>query len=900
MVIEDAWATDPGGDLAYTIAGLTPGEDYDVQARAVNSVGAGDWSATAAAAAGRFTLVPYDWGLRPDSVAGGQSFRLLFVTSQGRWATFTDLASYDRRVQERAAEGHSDIRAYSAQFKVLGSSETIAARDNTRTNPNTRGAGEPVYWLDGPRVADDYADFYDGWDNSNPARNETGASFTFRPYVFGNVTPEVFVWTGTKRDGSSHEGHYLGSAEPILGMPADGESALGSIYSNIAAALFRLYGLSGVFRLADPPPTTATLTALTVSPGEIEGFAPDSTDSTEYDVGVASTVAQVTITAVPSSSQATLAYDPADDADPNADGHQVDFTPGANTVTVTLTVTAQDSTTTGTYTVNFVRPVVVPGAPTIDTVTPGDGTLTVAWSAPTETGDTDITAYGVRHILTSADDKADANWVVIEDAWATDPGGDLAYTIAGLTPGEDYDVQVRAVNSVGAGDWSATAAAAAGRFTLVPYDWGLRPDSVAGGQSFRLLFVTSQGRWATSGDLASYDRRVQERAAEGHSDIRAYSAQFKVLGSNGRIAARDNTRTNPNAHGAGEPVYWLDGPRVADDYADFYDGWDNSNPARNETGASITFRPYESGRASRDQAVWTGTNRDGSIDEGHYLGSSEPIFGMPADGGSALGSTYSHVATTLFPLYGLSGVFRLADPPPTTATLTVLTVSPGDIEGFAPDSTDSTEYDVGVASTVAQVTITAVPSSSQATLAYDPADDADPNADGHQVDFTPGANTVTVTLTVTAQDGNTTGTYTVNVIRETKPVTVSFGEADYDVAEGGEVEVTVSLNEAPGREVEIPITATGQDGASEADYSPSATTVTFASSETEQRFTFTATDDTVDDDGESVTLSFGTLPDRGDGGQRRPRPRSASPTTTCPTSRSASARPTTAPPRAAR
>ena len=104
----------------------------------------------------------------------------------------------------------------------------------------------------------------------------------------------------------------------------------------------------------------------------------------------------------------------------------------------------------------------------------------------------DITAYDIRHILTSATDKADANWTVVEAAWATDPGGDLAYTIAGLTPGLDYDVQVRAVNSAGAGDWSATGAGAAGRFTLVPYDWSLRPDSVAGGQSFRLLFVTSQ------------------------------------------------------------------------------------------------------------------------------------------------------------------------------------------------------------------------------------------------------------------------------------------------------------------------------------------------------------------------------------------------------------------------
>ena len=38
------------------------------------------------------------------------------------------------------------------------------------------------------------------------------------------------------------------------------------------------------------------------------------------------------------------------------------------------------------------------------------------------------------------------------------------------------------------------------------------------------------------------------------------------------------------------------------------------------------------------------------------------------------------------------------------------------------------------------------------------------------------------------------------------------------------------------------------------------TSVTFNSGETEKTFTFRATSDSVDDDGESVKLTFGTLP----------------------------------------
>ena len=60
----------------------------------------------------------------------------------------------------------------------------------------------------------------------------------------------------------------------------------------------------------------------------------------------------------------------------------------------------------------------------------------------------------------------------------------------------------------------------------------------------------------------------------------------------------------------------------------------------------------------------------------------------------------------------------------------------------------------------------------------------------------------------------------------------------------------------------IPLTVTLQDGASAADCSGVPTTVEFTTGVKEATFSFTATDDTVDDDGESVKLAFGTLPAR--------------------------------------
>ena len=96
-----------------------------------------------------------------------------------------------------------------------------------------------------------------------------------------------------------------------------------------------------------------------------------------------------------------------------------------------------------------------PGAPTVDSVTPGPGSLAVAWTASVQTTGSEVTAYDLRHIQTDADETVDSNWTVVEDVWTADVGGDLEYAVTGLTGGAQYDVQLRAINEWGAGDWSA-------------------------------------------------------------------------------------------------------------------------------------------------------------------------------------------------------------------------------------------------------------------------------------------------------------------------------------------------------------------------------------------------------------------------------------------------------------
>ena len=88
-------------------------------------------------------------------------------------------------------------------------------------------------------------------------------------------------------------------------------------------------------------------------------------------------------------------------------------------------------------------------------------------------------------------------------------------------------------------------------------------------------------------------------------------------------------------------------------------------------------------------------------------------------------------------------------------------------------------------------------------------------------------------------------------------VTVQFGSDAYTVSEGSTATITVTLSADPQSTVVIPITATNQDGATSDDYSTIPSSVTFNSGDTSNTITFSVTEDTEDELGESVLLAFG-------------------------------------------
>ena len=295
------------------------------------------------------TEVPADWSLKPTDVAAGSQFRLIFLSSTKRNGAVATITNYDIFVQNRAAAGHTDIRTHSSGFRAVVCTAAVDARDNT----STTGTGVPIYWLDGNKVADSYADFYDGsWDDEANDKNESG---TNGPDTSQNAN---YPLTGCEHDGtgslnSTNNSLALGTTLPTVGRPNSSTSGHGPLSSNgsVTPTITRpMYGLSGLFQVAAAITSTdATLSALTVSPKDLIGF---TADRTSYEIGVASTVTQATITATTNDSAAIVAYSTTD-ADGTAADHQVDLSAGRNEVTIT--VTAEDTTTTGTYTVSINR-----------------------------------------------------------------------------------------------------------------------------------------------------------------------------------------------------------------------------------------------------------------------------------------------------------------------------------------------------------------------------------------------------------------------------------------------------------------------------------------------------------------------------------------------------------------
>ena len=307
--------------------------------------------------------VPNDWSLIPTGLGTGDKFRLIFLSSTKTDATSYDIADYNTFIQDRAAAGHTDIRTYSTGFRAVGCTADSDARDNTATI----GTGEVIHWLNGNQAADNYADFYNGdWDDEANDKNELGAN---GPDTDQNVN---YPFTGCADNGtesiSGATSFALGTPDGSVrvGIPnsaTSGDGPLSGSASHAPIVSRPMYGLSQVFEVgAAALSTDATLSGLALKNAADDSsitLTPSTFVSTtkSYTADVANDVDEITVEPT-SDHNATFAYLNASDtalvdADSVEDGFQVDLLEGENTVKVK--VTAEDDTTTDTYTVVVTR-----------------------------------------------------------------------------------------------------------------------------------------------------------------------------------------------------------------------------------------------------------------------------------------------------------------------------------------------------------------------------------------------------------------------------------------------------------------------------------------------------------------------------------------------------------------
>ena len=276
--------------------------------------------------------------------------------------------------------------------------------------------------------------------------------------------------------------------------------------------------------------------------------------------------------------------------------------------------------------------------------------LTVSWSAPDNAGKPAITGYDVRYRETDT-----FNWTTVRQ----DDAASTSLIITGLRPNAYYDVQVLALNADGSGPWSSTAEGATSplpetvlaNHPLIPGDLG--PDD-----SFRLLFITEETTDATDTGIEHYHDLSATRViglidpgglvSDWGPISLAQTALLSLPGADARLLT--DTTWTPTDRGV--PIYWLNGARVADDYADFYDGaWaDEANPT-NDIGAPHSLA---------DPAPWTGTDHDGTelVDgaASRAVGQSTVGVGAPgstAPGAGPLNGAAAFTSTEVRPLYGL-------------------------------------------------------------------------------------------------------------------------------------------------------------------------------------------------------------------------------------------------------
>ncbi len=472
-MVDDVWATG-GGTLQHTLTGLTGGTQYDLQVRAVNAGGDGPWSATATGtptAAGDYDAdddglievgslaqldaIRYDLDGDGVAVAANQSgYATAFPNAaDGMGCPSTGCTGYELTTNlDFDTNGNGEADAGDTYWNDGAGWEPIGTFGLSQEafRATFDGNGNTIAGLFIDRSTSEFVGLFGGAGlyGTGTIRNVglTGVDVKGRSKVGG-----LAGWNMGTISASHAEGDVDGEGNRVGGLVGENEGTITASYAtgtvsgegSVGGLVGANFGvISTAYATGAASGSSGVGGLVGINPGRITASYWDTTTSgrSTSGGGIGKTTSELQ-----SPTGYTGIY--ADwNVDLDGDGTNDDpWDFGTSSQYPVLKVFASG--------VDETRG---PGAPTIDAVTPGAGSLAISWTAPSSDGGSAITAYDLRQIETSADETVDSYWTVVDDVWTTG-GGTLLYTLTGLTGGTQYDLQLRAVNAGGDGPWSATA-----------------------------------------------------------------------------------------------------------------------------------------------------------------------------------------------------------------------------------------------------------------------------------------------------------------------------------------------------------------------------------------------------------------------------------------------------------
>lgn len=189
------------------------------------------------------------------------------------------------------------------------------------------------------------------------------------------------------------------------------------------------------------------------------------------------------------------------------------------------------------------------------------------------------------------------------------------------------------------------------------------PPGLAPGTEYRILFVTSTTRQATSDDISTYNAFVTA-AANAVPELAALGVTWTVLGSTAAVNALDNAALDPAD--ATTQFFNTRGERIAVGVTTPQTGLFGGNFTNHENRILDEFGH------ERNEFVFTGTLRSGFTDPNSPLGAVFVRGGIPLVSHLNWTEFDSFPQSSALYLYGISAPLAAPVPEPATASLFVL------------------------------------------------------------------------------------------------------------------------------------------------------------------------------------------------------------------------------------